>query len=137
MFELAIQKAIYDTLTADAQLMALVVGVYDAVPQAPDSGNPSDFPYIVIGDDISTEWSTNTEIGRETSLTMHIWSRYRGKKEIKNISDNIARVLDRAELTIENLHAVTIDFTQSQSFLEPDALTNHGVIEFRLLSEAV
>ena len=50
--------------------------VFDAVPRG------TAFPYIVIGDDKETDWSTATEQGSEHLLAVHVWSRSPGLKEL-------------------------------------------------------
>lgn len=136
-FEVDLQAAIYTELTNNAPLMALVVGVYDDVEQVADSGNDASYPFVVIGEDIYTDWSTDTTLGAEVNLSIHTWSRYRGRKEVKQIHDAIYTALNRINLVINNQELTTIDFVQSQSFLDSDALTRHGVIEFRLLFDTV
>ena len=46
-----LQQAIYDALTGDATLMALITGVYADIepPNLPEAN--TDFPYVVIGQD--------------------------------------------------------------------------------------
>ena len=40
------------------------------------------FPYITFGRSSVFDWSTGTESGTEHILTLHVWSKAHGKKEI-------------------------------------------------------
>jgi len=120
------QKAIYESLTAYAPLTVIVTGVYDHVDQG------TTFPYVVIGEDGAAEFDTDTEQGAESSITIHSWSRQRGRLDTKQIQEAIYEGLHRQPLTIDDaiFHSMFWEF--SDSFLEPDGETRHGVIRFRL-----
>jgi len=128
-FEVAIQTAIYDKLIADAGLMALISGVYDAVPQT------EVFPYVTIGDDNHSDWSTNTTLGTEVRATINVWSRDRGRREAKLIQAEIYDALNRATLTYTGYDIINIELEGSDSFIDADGLTRHGVQIFRVLIE--
>jgi hypothetical protein len=84
---LGLQAAIYQTITADAELSALVRGVYDSLPQ------DTEFPYVVIGADTEKPWNSLTEIGREYTVTLHVFSQYPGMRECKQIAGRIIALL--------------------------------------------
>lgn len=135
-FDYPVQQAIYGVLSNDAPLLALVAGVYDDVPQAEDAGDPVAFPYVTLGEDIATDWSTDTDSGADVTVTIHTWSRYYGRKETKQIQGAVYDALHRASLNIGGQHFVMIDFLQSNSFIDADGKTRHGVQTFRLLLDA-
>lgn len=128
----AIQKAIYDTLTAYSPLMAVVTGVYDNVPQAIDSGSVTAFPYVTIGEDVIVEWDTDDSLGANATITVHTWSRTAGRKECKTIQGHIFDALSRQELTVTGYTLVTIEYEGEESFLDFDGETRHGVSTFRI-----
>ena len=125
-----IQTAIFDRLSAE-----LDVPVYDAVPQAADSGDDSAFPYVTIGDDIVSEWDTDTSTGFDTEVTVHAWTRYRGRREVKLIQEAIYDALHLHSLSIPGWHTVLCLFLTADSFMDADGITRHGVIRFRLVTE--
>lgn len=135
MIEFNAQKAIYEALTASAALMAMVVDVYDCTPQADDSGSGAAFPYVTIGDDSVMGWDTDTELGAEITLTIHTWSRYHGRGEVKEIQNEIYTILHRATLSVECYNLVGIEFLSSESFRDADGKTWHGTQTFRLTVE--
>lgn len=129
-FELVVQKAIYDKLSAD-----LAVPVYDSVPQSIDSGKKSDFPYISIGEDIHNTVDTDTELMNLVSITIHVWSRKEGRAETKQIQSEIYNSLHRANLVQAGYKFITITQENSTSFFDPDGHTRHGVQTFKLIIE--
>lgn len=131
--ELEIQTAIYDTLSNDYALGAVVKGVYDAVPQADDSGDDELFPYVTVGDDTALDWDTDTSNGKEATITIHTWSRYRGRKEVKQIQGLIYDALHLAPITVTGYNVVEIWSEYSETLVDPDGLTRHGVQRFRLI----
>jgi hypothetical protein len=126
-----VQRSIYDELTANPALMGMITGVYDHVDQG------TVFPYVVIGEDSAAEWDTDTEIGAESTLTIHSWSRQRGRLETKEIQQAIYEVLHQAELNVQDAIFYFIFWQFSDSFLEPDGETRHGVMRFRIVYDSL
>lgn len=126
MNALNIQTAIYTRLSTQ-----LTTPVYDDVPQG------SEYPYTVIGDDTSIAWDGDTFLGAESTLTMHTWSRYSGRSEVKQIMADIYSALHRHDLVIQDAHTVTCEWEFEETFLEADGETRHGVQRFRVISTAV
>jgi hypothetical protein len=116
MSALDLQKAIYDTL--NGQLSCVVL---QNVPQ----GQP--FPYCTIGDDTVSDWSTDGENGYDCTITVHTWSRSGSMAETKTIQSEIYDTMHR----IRALNAL-IWFDYSDVLSDPDGLTYHGVMRFRL-----
>lgn len=134
-FELVIQKAIYEKLAESAELIAKKIPVYDDVPQPKDSGDSCNFPYVVVGDDSVKAWDTDTENGADAVITIHTWSRYLGKKEIKELQGYVYSALHNADLLIPNYVSVVCAFQGSDSFVDADGKTRHGVQTFSMLIE--
>ena len=97
-FETVVQTKIYETLTSNVSLMAAIKAVYDDVPQAISSGDSSAFPYVVIGEDIHTDTSTDLELSNLVSITIHTWSRYTGRAETKQIQGLVYSMRHRPSL---------------------------------------
>jgi hypothetical protein len=123
MMQEEIQTAIYEAVAA------IGYPTYDDVPQV------TAYPYIVVGDDRSIPFDTDNSVGSETTCTIHVWSQYRGRKEVKEIMRSVYQALHRANLTITGGHLVECQAEFEESFLDPDGLTRHGVIRFRLIVE--
>lgn len=126
-FENAVQVAIYQKLTNDPSVMALVDAVYDDVPQG------CDFPYITIGEDNHVSIDTDLDNYMQVSITIHVWSRENGRKQTKEIQGAIYNSLQRAELVYSGYKFVNIMSESSESFLDADGETRHGVQIFNLI----
>ena len=116
-----IQKRVYEILSA-----GLSQPVYDYVP--PDAA----LPYAEIGDDITTDLSDKGGDLRAVLLTVHCWSAARGRKEIRQMAEAVRGLLHDVDLGLDGVTAV-VRCVQSQTFRDPDGLTHHGTVEFRVL----
>lgn len=123
----ALQQAVYTRLTGYGDLTALIDAVYDHVPQ-----NPT-FPYVQIGDETAVPFDTHDSIGSEATITIHSWSRYRGKKETKQIQREIYNALHRHALSVSGVTTVDCQWEFADSFIDDDGLTRHGVQRFRVI----
>lgn len=129
--ELALQEAIYTRLTD-----VLDVPVYDHVPQPVDSGDNSKFPYVAIGDDTTIQWDTDSSDGFELTITIHSWSRARGRLEVKTLMGQVWDALHRYALPVVGYRTIFVYGEFSETFVEPDGITRHGVQRFRVLLDA-
>lgn len=91
----AVQTAIMATLGADAPLAALVPGgVWDYVP-------PNEvFPYLCVESAEEAPDDTFGTQGRIVTITLAIFSSYRGRKEQYAILDALVRLLRQTTLTV-------------------------------------
>jgi hypothetical protein len=126
-----LQKAVYAALDADAALTMLLGdgGIHDAVPQ------DAAFPYVVIDQMQVRDWSTGTEPGAEHMLTLHVWSRYAGKREAYEIADAARAALDGVLLTLEDHRLINLRHQYSELKRDEDGETHHGVLRFRAVTE--
>ena len=130
----ALQQAIFATLcTSDA--IKDVVGdpprVFDAPPRA------AAFPYIVIGDDTMSDWSTATESGSEHTVVIHVWSRADGHRQAKLVADAVRDALDGAALAVTGQALIDIRHIETGFTRESDGETTHGALRFRAVMEPV
>lgn len=119
----AFQKALYARLNG-----ALGVPVYDKVPQ------DTPFPYVTIGDDTEIDWSTKDSPGKESTISIHTWSRYAGRLETKELLGKIEALLGDRPLTIPGYWNLLLYADFSTTMLDDDGVTYHGVIRFRALT---
>lgn len=127
------QQALFLTLSGASDLMSLIDAVYDHVPQADRPEDDAKFPFVTIGEVQLNEFDTDDVLGFEAMTTVHVWSRSRGRREVKEVQDVIYDILHRAELAIAGARFVSCDQQYAESFVEPDGLTRHGVQRFRVL----
>jgi len=131
MSMLELQKSVF------ARLSTLSYQIYDAVPQSTAGDSNAAFPYIVVGDDTFDEWDTDEDLGYQATVTIHCWSRYTGKKEVKEMQDAIYSTLHRYPLVVSGYNVVDVIFEFAETMLDPDGKTRHGVQRARIILEGV
>lgn len=142
----AIASAIYALLRADAALVALLASdpaagspaepaVYDHVPQSITPEDATKFPYVVLGDGTAQEFDTDDVNGQETTITLHVWDRYRGRKRVMQVLDAIYTALHDVTLTVSGQHAVFCLWEFSQVLQEDGPTSQHAVTRFRIVTQ--
>lgn len=121
---LPLQGALYTRLSNDTAIMNQVTGVYDEVPEG------TTFPYISLGEDTVTDWSTKTNSGEEITHTLHIWSDATGKVQTKQIMNNILQALS-TPLSVSGFF-VSMDQVEFMNVLQDPDGYKHGIIRMRL-----
>ena len=92
------------------------------------------YPFINIGDDTITDYSTKDLDGGEITMTLHIWSQYKGAKETKQIMDRLHEILHDSSLSVSGFNLINSRFEFSDILRDPDGVTRHGVMRFRVIT---
>ena len=124
----ALQQAIFTALdgaTINDGDGNAITGVFDDVPEN------TAYPYVVIGEETATNIDTKDKEAHEHTLTIHVWSQYRGRKEIKNIMSSVYTTLHNASITVSGASLVNIRHEFENTLTEADGITRHGVMRFR------
>ena len=129
-FEL--QTAIKTKLDATSALTALLSNGVDSIRDAVRQDDS--FPYLAIYEVASIENDTMTANGIDNLISIHIYSRYRGQLEIKNIMKEVYDALHKQALSLSSGNHVMTTFTSSSSFVEEDGLTRHSQINFKIVT---
>jgi hypothetical protein len=66
---------------------------------------------------------------------LHVWSRYQGKRESYEIADAIRKVLDDAELALDDHQLINLTHQYSDLKRDSDGETYHAVLRFRAVTE--
>jgi hypothetical protein len=122
----AVQTAIRSVLVTASITGGRIVDAPITKPQA------SDFPYVEIGDSQALDDTLSTREGSDEYLTLHVWSRYRGQKEAKDIMAAIKVALDGAILTATGRTSAHAWVREGRIFADPDGLTQHGIVTVRI-----
>ncbi|MEZ5872409.1 MAG: DUF3168 domain-containing protein [Nitratireductor sp.] len=85
---LALQKALFEALTSDTILTAML-GTGKVFDEALPTTNP---PYVVFSPATSNDWSTGTETGEEHILTLDVWSSHKGSVEVASLAAQVRDV---------------------------------------------
>jgi hypothetical protein len=122
----ALQSSVYSTLSNDNTLSSTYgASVFDDVPE------DTSYPYITLGEDNITEFGTKDLDGTTNTLTIHIWSEYKGSKETKQIMDRVHDLLHDSSLSVSGFNLINMRFEFSDIMRDPDGITRHGVMRFR------
>ena len=116
---------------------AVTLELFDHIPFQPegrrDGGTfAENMPCIQVGDNEVTPWDTDDTRGAYVTATLHVWSRYKGRKQVDAILDTLYGLLHRATLARAGYKISDCLFEFSDVFTEPDGQVRHGVIRFRL-----
>lgn len=126
----ALQQAVYAALLADSGVAALAgARIYDDVP------GDAAMPYVVIGEDQESDWSTATETGSQHMLSIHVWSRAAGHKEAKLLCDAVRAVLDGAALAVSGTTLIDLRYQATQYARQSDGRTIRAALTFRAILE--
>jgi hypothetical protein len=121
-----LQKAIFAQLDGSiVGLSAANISVFDDVPE-----NTS-YPYVVIGEETATNNGSKDLDGLEYTLTVHVWSNYRGRREIKEIMQSVYENLHDTAITVTGASLVNVRQEFNTTLAENDGITRHGVMRFR------
>lgn len=128
-----VHQAVFSALLAGTSFTNLVgTRLYDHVPVSPD---PATFPYVEVGESTGASFDTKTEMGFEQTIVLHTWSRYRGRKETKQIQAAIYGLLHRGTLSGTAFTPVNMEHEFTEVFTDPDGLTYHGIQRFRVVTQ--
>jgi hypothetical protein len=129
----ALRAAVYDALSTDAALAALLGGpkIYDEPPRG------AAFPYVTLGEARIADYSTGDVSGEEQQLTLHAWSRQGGHREAHMITAALLQALDDAPLVLTDHHLVNMRFAVADVRREADGRTYHALVRFRAVTEPV
>ncbi|OYX88318.1 MAG: hypothetical protein B7Y01_00410 [Xanthobacter sp. 17-67-6] len=128
---LALRQALHERLVADAALTALLGGerIHDVPPR------DAAFPFVTLGETVTSDWSTATEGGTEHALTLHAWSRAAGRREAFEIAAAVQQALHDAPLAPHGHRLANLRATTAEVRREGDGRTFHAVIRFRAVTE--
>jgi len=128
----ALQKAVWEALRADAALAALIGPdkVFDRVPPH------TPFPYLSFGRTSIADWSTATEEGAEHLVTLHAWSKDKGRSGVLAVLERVrARLLEG--ISPAGHHLVNLLFLSIEAGFEDEDGAERGTIVFRAVTEPV
>lgn len=123
------RKSLYEELSGDATLMALVGGIYDYVPEN------SAFPYVFLSEINALDWSTKTTRGFEIKANIEVLARERGSKKCLEIMSRIYELLHDQNLTVTGYTLVNMRVESNELTREKDGLTYSGTLKIRATIE--
>lgn len=127
----ALQKAIFEKLTSDAPTLAALGGprVYDDAPTR------TEFPFVTFGQSSERDWSTGSDEGYEHLVTLHVWSRARGRREAEQVIAAARAALHDQDLSLSGHRLINLRHEFSEARRDSDGETFHGIARFRAVTE--
>lgn len=107
---------LYTLLTGHAALSSVITGVFEE-PPAEQNG-----PYVVLGDFQQTGGRLLNDSERTGVLTLHIWSSYKGRKEVLQVAGLVDEALEENGFLFEDLEV----------FQDDESGWKHGVSTYKV-----
>ncbi|MGW9242579.1 DUF3168 domain-containing protein [[Kitasatospora] papulosa] len=128
---LAVQGAVLEVLYGDGTLAGMVESVYDYLPET------ASYPFVVLGEAVETPDNRHGGFGRQTVITLHVWSQYEGYAEALRIGERITELLDHQALNVPNLDHISTRYEFAQTLTDPEPPGNirHLVLRYRVVTE--
>ncbi len=121
-----IQKAIYDKLIGNSQLMAIVSGIFDYPPQS------AQFPFVRIDNPSSADIPSLAELAKEYRFDINIFAREAGNKQVYDIIEIIYGLLHNGTISVVGKTLVFMRCEGSSISLENDGWTYQGNLRLRI-----
>lgn len=121
---LALQRGLHAALTGDAGVMALLTGVFDAVPPG------ARLPYATIGTDVVTDWSRKDGEGREHRFQVSVWDAGAGTSGLKAAMAAVEAAVTGMDPALAGWRIVGLRFLRGFVVRDADGPAQ-GVVEFR------
>lgn len=134
-----LQKAIDSILSADSTLLNLLGDDSSAGIVANPVVQKPAFPYVVYGNSSSISWDTNSTIGAETTIDIHVFSQSGDQEECATIMERIKNLLHRASPSISGEAVVFLvwdDFDTIEREATESLVTYHGISRFKAVTQA-
>jgi hypothetical protein len=124
-----LQTAIYAALVG-----ASIPGVSKIVDAKIADPKKADFPFIEIGEMQTIQDDVTCADGTQDVTDIHVWSRYRGQKQVKQTMGAVHDALHNTTLTVSGLSSCHAFVESERVITDPDGLTRHGVVTIRTYS---
>jgi hypothetical protein len=102
-----------------------VSGVYDAPPPAAVS------PYVVVGGDVVTDWSTKTGIGHEHRIAINVWEAGPGTARAKAVMAGVETAMRGLSGSRDGHAVVLVQLVRTLVLSDAEDWTQ-GILEFRV-----
>lgn len=130
----ALQTAVRAHVLGDATLLTLLGDpprVYDQPPR------DAVFPFLTFGRAETRPLDADAPGALAHVLHLHVWSRYGGRKEVKDIIAALRASLADASLAVAGHALVSLRVTFTDVLRAPDGRTSQGILRLRAVTQAV
>ena len=120
-----LQVSLFNRLKNDTALTARAK-VYDSVSES------AAMPYVTVGEDTSVDNGNKSYDGEIITHTLHVWSSYNGRKEVKELMNTVLQSVTSKPLSLEGGFFVEDTRLDLMQVLDVNGSpAKHGVIRFR------
>lgn len=129
----ALQKAVFEALSADAILLGMLGGarVYDGAPRDAVA------PYVHLGEMTVRDWSTSTDQGAEITFALVAWSREPGKSEVLALAGRVGAILHDAALPLDGWRLANLRHVGTETARADKLDGRRATLRFRAVIEAI
>lgn len=118
-------------LKGDAALLTLVGNDVRRIGTHLPQDTPVDPGFVRYRLADVSEWDTKTSNGLEGTFVLDVWTEKHGDKRVFEIFDRLYALLHNQPFTGGSSQSLLLRFENSNTFIEPDGVTHHGVMNFR------
>ncbi|MEQ8305812.1 MAG: DUF3168 domain-containing protein [Hoeflea sp.] len=127
----ALQQAVYERLSEDAAISA-ITGPGRVFDRRITRAEP---PYLVLGEAVSTDYSTGDGPGTEHRFEIEAWTRQNGRREAVELADAVRSALHEADLALSGATLVNLRHERTVSRRAPKTALHVARLRFRAVSE--
>jgi hypothetical protein len=127
----ALQQAVYERLSEDAAISA-ITGPGRVFDRRITRAEP---PYLVLGEAVSTDYSTGDGPGTEHRFEIEAWTRQNGRREAVELADAVRSALHEADLVLSGATLVNLRHERTVSRRAPKTALHVARLRFRAVSE--
>jgi catalase (peroxidase I) len=113
-YEAILHKHIYSLLSAQ-------LNVYDEVPDTVQ------FPFVRIGEPDAIGELTKNVGSNRIDFTIHVFSNYKGKKEVYNLVETVVNLLNSLEAVVNEVRVLVLGY--DIIYQEEDEDVKHAIIK--------
>ena len=126
----ALQAAVVAALTDADGIAGVASGVFDGSPAR------AAFPYLVIGEGVSFDWSTKTTNGREHRVTISVWDEAGRTARILALTAAAGAAIEGIARTLPGYRIAGVQFVRERLVRAPGGPWA-GAVEYRVRTVAV
>ena len=120
-----VQEAVVAALRDSVPVMATATGVYDGPPAR------AAFPYVSVGDGLTSDWSNKTAPGREIRVALTVWDDGEESARLQGLMNHVEDAVAGIERDLDGWRVASVVFLRSLIARRPDGAWA-GLVEFRV-----
>jgi Protein of unknown function (DUF3168) len=125
-----VQEAVVAALQNSAPVMAAATGVYDGPPAR------AAFPYVSVGDGLTSDWSSKTAPGREIRVALTVWDDGEQPSRLHGLMSDVEDAVAGVERDLDGWRVASVVFLRSFIARTPGGPWA-GLVEYRVRVMAV